>query len=124
MINQEFPHGQRKFHRCRFDSTCGMPATCLPRIYVPAFQLNAFREIDPVSMLLVGFYLCEHHFKRLTAKDLLEGERGRPLREGIEQEFKRRGAAPNFDKAVIGRCSPQDHDFGRSEDIEERRRAN
>lgn len=117
----EIVHGQKKYHRCRYER-CTKAATCLPRLYVPAYKLG--RTIEDCSMLLVGFYLCDDCFKKLTAKEILGGERGQPLRQAIEDHFRKSGGFPNFDKAVIGRVAGRDHDFGRSEDIEERRRAN
>lgn len=119
----EIVHGQRKYHQCRYHG-CSRAATCLPRLYVPAFQLHAHKKIEDCSILLVGFYLCDGCFPKLTAAELLEGERGRAIRDGIEDHFRKQGAHANFGKAVIGRVAGRDHDFGRSEDIEERRRAN
>ncbi len=74
--------------------------------------------------MLAGLYVCETCFSKLTAKEILAGERGAQMREAIAQHFRQHNAYANFDKAVIGRVSPKDHDFGRSEDLEERKRAN
>ena len=116
-------HGQTRRHHCRYQN-CKREASCLPRLYVPAYQINPSRTLEDCSIMLAGLYLCETCFSKLTAKEILEGERGEAIRESVIEFYKRAGAHPNFDKAVIGRVSPKDHDFGRSEDLEEKTRAN
>lgn len=114
------PHGQRKQHRCRYGKGCTAMATCLPRLYIPCYQINSFRTIEPMTITL-GLYLCDDCFKKLKAQDVLQGERGIQLRESATIFFTQSHTRPNFDKAVIGRVATRDHDFGRIEDMEARR---
>ena len=115
-------HGQTRRHQCVY-AGCKREATCGARLYVPPFRISP-RYVEDCSIMLAGLWLCETCFSKLTAKELLSGERGEPLRASVEAFYRRIDTLPNFEKAVIGRVSPRDHDFGRSEDITERHRAN
>lgn len=114
------PHGQTKQHRCRYGRGCTAVATCLPRLYIPCYQLNVHRTIEPMTIML-GLYLCDGCFKKLKARDFLQGERGAGFREAAEVFFSRLHTRPKFQDATIGRVSTRDHDFGRIEDMEARR---
>ena len=110
-----------QYHQCRYHG-CSREATCMPRLYVPPSQFSPDRSQD-VSALM-GLPVCDPCFKKLTAKELLEGEQGAAIREQIVQAYAMKRAYPNFDKAVIGRISRRDHDWYRWEEMNERARAN
>lgn len=116
----EKPHGQRKQHRCHYGRGCTAIATCLPRLYIPCYQINSFRTIEPMTIML-GLYLCDGCFKKLQARDFLQGERGAVFRESAEVFFAQHHTRPKFSEATVGRVSTRDHDFGRIEDMEARR---
>ncbi len=94
----------------------------MPRLYVPPSQFSPNREAD-ISALM-GLPLCETCFKKITPRELLEGEQGAGVRAQIEAAYRQKGGMPNFDKAVIGRISRRDHDWFRWEEMNERARAN
>lgn len=114
--------GQRKSHGCMYHG-CNRAATCLPRLYVPKSKLSINQGAEDVTALM-GMPLCETCFKKLKAKELLEGESGEAIRTQITEVFRQRNAFPNFDRAVIGRVAQQDHDFGRFEIMKEKARVN
>lgn len=109
--------------KCRWESRCNRPATCVGRLYVPPSSLSPNAAAEPVTAML-GLPLCDTHFKLLTAEQVLAGERGRQIKEAVELEFRKRNAYPNFAKAVIGRLDGRDADFHRFQEMDERARAN
>jgi hypothetical protein len=106
-------------HRCMYGG-CPALATCMPRLYIPGYQLNTFRENEPMTMML-GLHVCDAHFKKLKVSDFLRGERGRELREAANTFWRALHTRPNFDRATIGRVSQRDHDYKRIKDMEKRR---
>lgn len=117
-MNNPPPGPAKNRHSC-MHSGCHSEATCMPRLYVPAHPLSRNRNAEDVSALM-GLPLCDHHFTGLKAKDFLRPE----VRDQISAEFRKVSAVPDFDKAVIGRVSRLDHDFGRYEVMKERARSN
>lgn len=108
---------------CRFHG-CSRPATCLPRLYVPASKLSRNFAAEDVTALM-GMPLCDLHFPQVTAKMLLSDARGGlQIRDQIADEFRKRNAYPSFDRAVIGRISESEADFKRFLIMQERARAN
>lgn len=110
-------------YKCRWEGACRQDATCVGRLYVPPHKLSLNADTKPVTAML-GLPLCDTHFKLLDVKMILQGERGQAIRDAVEQEFRKRGAMPDFSKASIGRIGETDHDFGRFEILQERARAN
>ena len=110
-----------QYHQCRYHG-CSREATCMPRIYVPPSQFSPNRDADLSA--LMGLPVCDACFKKLTVKELLEGEQGAAVRDQIVAKYAEKRAHPNFDKAVIGRVSRRDHDWYRWEEMNERARAN
>lgn len=102
---------------------CNRPATCLPRVYVPPSVLSANQDAKDVSTLC-GMPLCDTCFKKISAKELLDGERGEQIRSAAIRVMRERSAFPNFDKAVVGRVSQHDQDWQRYLKMRERHRAN
>lgn len=98
---------------CRHNH-CSHAAVAGLALYIPASPLSV-RKTRDVRCNLAGLYFCDEHFKAIQAepKQFVEGERGRPIREAVELQFKKRGAGiyPNFDKVVIGRLPLLDPDF-------------
>lgn len=108
---------------CRYHG-CTRPATCMARLYVPPSNFSNNPQADDCSVMLAGLGLCDTCFSKLTARELLQGERGEAIRAAITDHFRQQRAMPNFDKAVIGRVSPRDHDYRRSQILVEKARAN
>lgn len=110
-----------QYHQCRYHG-CTREATCMPRLYVPPSQFSPDRSKD-ISALM-GLPLCDTCFKKITVREMLEGEQGAMVRDQIVQAYRQKNGMPDFDKAVFGRISRRDHDWYRWEEMNERARAN
>lgn len=113
---------QARTYVCMYGN-CGRPAHAMPRLYVPCSPLSPNR-VEPITMVLAGLTMCDRCFPKLTAREVLEGERGAQLREAIELAFRQKRAYPSFDKAAIGRISVHDHDWQRAEEAMNRAKPN
>lgn len=98
---------------------CGKPATCCPRICVPAMGTPLESDIGfcsrfflgkkapPPIKITMGLELCDEHFAKFDVQKMLTHDGRAMLRHKIAQAGKRE---PDFDRAYVVAVSLEHND--------------